>query len=453
MAGKKDKQSTDKRGLGSHLNEEPFVDIGDDEEQPSAVELFLRRMRDKFRLGKHFKMERFVLFFGLAVLMLLSSTGLAFKNYRADVTNLVSSQALLSENVRFSLSNQEMEPIGVYGDKERKDVMVLLRMADVKSMSLDANNYQLFIKGQSSKLKRSPKVSFSIFGTTGYVLIRFQDDKPLPKQVLAVTIRANEELSERTGSGEGYDKYDDSYSEFDQGLLFVNPGAELVTEVDSLALGETNPEKLYMSLVADAKDVEIREEVNTLTKSLNSLMLRSKEYTNRLIATGFIPPETPWFIDGDYVDEDGVFRPARDVSRAHVFDYYTKDIHDGYLNQIMKDPSEIDTYMNRTFEEFVSSSTINEEDEVESVNETELLKRKDGSSLALDKVSPDASSMSDVTTLETVRTLESTWSTYLDEKRRLQREVLRKFIVLDSDVRSQSTGYSINNQEDSVFLY
>jgi len=441
------------RGLNNNKGVEPDVEV---EEKTSKWRVRLSNIQRKLKLGQHYKMERFTILLGASITMLLLFTTLSFVNHRSDVANLASSQALFTEDFKFSLSNQRMHVEGVYGDKDRTDVMVLLRMVDAEGMSTDAKNYELFITGERDSLKYEPDVSLSFFGSTGYGIIRFQmkDGEPLPKQIMDITIRANTDLSGRQGSGTSGEKdsKDGSFANYDQGKLYVNPGAENVTVLENYKVGEEDPSKLYISLVADAKDKEIKEEIETTTSELGKLLNRTKEYANRLSTAGYTPPEEPWFIKGDYIDDDGVLRPAQDVMRAHVFDYHTQTIHEGYIRQVMRDFADFDKYMkNRAVVE--GDASIREEIRREQFARTESLQHEDGSALTLNMVSTGSSPSAHVSAKDSVEALETTWRTYVKTKVKLQRDLMRDLLVLDADVLSQPSSYSENRDKDAVTFY
>lgn len=410
-------------------------------------------LRDKLKLGPHHKMERFSIMIGITVSFLLLFTTLSFAANRSDVANLASSQAIYTESFNFSLSNQKMYVEGVYGNKDQTDVMVLLRMQDVTSMSADAKNYDLYITGEKKSISYTPKVSFSLFGSTGYGIIRFQDDEPLKKEILDVTIRANASLSSEDGTGTSGDKDDTdaSFSKYDQGKLYVNPGAENVKTLDWLKTGEEDPSKLYIALVAEAKDEEIHKEIEKQVKELNNLLNRSTEYTNRLVSSGYEEPSAPWFMKGDYVSEKGALVAAKNLSRAYELDYTTKTIRDGYINQVMKDVSEFDAYMKEHTND--TSADSRNEEQKEQVDSIKTLKYEDGSTLDLNEVSTGSSPSAQVAAKDSVESLQATWRSYVKTKGKLQRDLMRDLLILDADVQSQKSGFSTHTGKGAVTLY
>ncbi|MGX1195856.1 hypothetical protein [Metabacillus sp. SLBN-84] len=439
----------DMKGLKNHKAAESGKEGGAQEKRSLAGRL--GSLRDRLKLGPHHKMERFSIMLGSTLSVLLLFSVLSFVVNRADIAKSVSAQAIYTENFAFSLSDQKMYVEGVYGNKEKTDVMILLRMQSPETMSSDANNYELFITGETKSLSYKPRVSFSLFGSTGYAIIRFQHSETIPQEVADITIRANAALSEQAEPAPDKESADGSFGKYDQGKLFVNPGASDVKTLEGLDDGETEPTKLYTALVAETRDKEIREAIKTQTSELGKLLNREKEYTNRLVAAGYEPPKTPWFVEGDYVDDKGVFVAAQNLAGAHIFDYSTKTIRDGYIDQVMDDLSTFDAYMKKQSEQ----ETIRQKDpsKIEQVERVELLKGTDGAVLDLKNVATGTSPSAQVAAKGSVESLQSTWRTYLTVKNKLQRDLMRDLLILDADVQSQKSSYSVLTDEKSVQFY
>ncbi|WP_145142322.1 hypothetical protein [Paenibacillus sp. Y412MC10] len=435
-------------------NQDPeTVEVDSTDEVPLFERLI--RLRDRFKFGPHHRMERFTIMLSATVAFLLLFSGLSLAQDRSNVARQVSSQARYTESFTFSLSGQKMYVDGVFGDPDHTDVMVLLRLQDPKGMSVDASNYQLFITGLNKSLDSGPKTTFSMFGSTGYAVVRFQSDAPISKRILDVTIRANEQLTSQAGSKSSGDKSntDGSFAKYDQGRFYVNPGADNITILDWLAPGEKNPAKLYTALVAEAKDEQIREQLKTQTSEMNNLLKRAKEYTNRLVAAGYEAPKTPWFVEGDYIDENGGLVAAKNLAGAHLFDYSTKTIRDGYIKQVMGSLSEFDEYMKKKTESTNIATDDKNAARKEQVEQIDILKNEDGSTLDLRLVSTGTSPSAQVAAKDSTESLQQTWRSYLSIKQKVQRDLMRSLLVLDSDVLSQELGFSEQQNDKSVTYY
>ncbi|MGX1266750.1 hypothetical protein RKD55_004694 [Rossellomorea marisflavi] len=441
----------DMKGLKNNKHADTDTSV-EEQEKPTLGKRFIA-LRDKLKLGPHYKMERFTAMLGVTMSMLLLFTVLSFVTYRSDVAQSVSAKAVYTEDFNFSLSGQKVNVEGVYGNKDKTDVMILLKMQSPESMSTDASNYELFITGEKKSLSYEPDVTFSLFGSTGYGIIRFQDDQPIPKEIADITIRANAELSAKDGSGASGEKdsTDGSFGSHDQGKLYVNPGADDVVTVDGLKTGETEPTKLYTALVAEALDKDIRTEIEQKTEELGKLLNREKEYTNRLVSAGYEPPKTPWFVDGDYVNDDGTFVAAEDVAGAFTFNYSTNSIRDGYINQVMSDLSSFDAYMKEHSESELERKA--DKTKQEQVDRIATLKGDDGSVLDLNMVATGTSPSAQVAAKDSVESLQATWRTYLNTKSKLQKDLMRKLFILDADIQSQKSSYSVLSGKNAVTFY
>lgn len=435
------------RGLRNRKEKEP-------EETVEGISPWLARMtnlRDKLKLGAHHKMERFTVMMGATITALLVFTFFSFVSHSGDVRQNVSAQAIYTNSFSFSLSDQTMSVEGVFGNEDKTDVMVLLKMGSSENMSTNAENYELFITGEKKELSYEPKVSFSIFGSTGYAVIRFEHDEPIPKEIVDVTIRSNSELADASRPPSNSDSEDGSFSMFDQGKFYVNLGADGVEVIDGLTKSETDPTKLYTVLVAEEKDIEIHEEIETETKELGVLLNRMNEFSNRLTSAGYLPPPTPTFILGDYINDDGEFISANDVAGAYAFDYTESTIRNGYINQVMSDVSEYSQFMKEHKERTEAGNM--EVSGREQVERSSVLRLENGSEIEMNTIVTGISPSADVSAKGTVESLESTWRTYIRHKVKLQRDLMLQLLVLDADVQSQRTFYSEHTGDGVATFY
>lgn len=425
--------------------EEVVIPNKQEQEQESSFLKRLFELRDRLKLGPHHKMERFIVLVGSTSVFLLLFSIIGFFHYYNKQSDFRASQAYFNESFRFSLSGQSADVLGVYGDKNKQDVMVLFKFENPSEMSANAKNYELFITGEDGKLKYKPKVTFNLFGSTGYGMIRFQHNEPLRNEVLDVVIRSNSDitLDDNRGSREDYEG-DKSFSKYDQARLYVNVGAKNVKTLSSLSLNETDVKKLYTALVGDERDKEIRDEIRQSTDKLKKLLARADEYKDRLESLGFVPPEEPWFVKGDTIDEQGVFKPATYTAKAIQLDYWTKSIHDGYINQVISDISEYDKFMTALSEKEPT------DDAPENVVPIDEIQGKDGSVLRLDTVNTDSSTSVQVSAKEAVSSLMDIWGQYLSEKKRVQEDYMKQFVVLDMEVQVQPISFT---QYDAVTFW
>lgn len=419
----------------------------EDEDEPGFFEKF-KGLRDKLKLGPHHKMERFTIVAGASIAFLLLFAVMSFASHRSDVANLESSQASFTEAFDFSLSGQTGTVEGVYGDENNTDVMVLFSFDDPTAMSNNADNYELFITKQnrgSMNEETAPNVQMGIFGSTGHGVIRFSSKtgEPIKSELLNVVIRANTTLASGGGGAMETDGVvDESFDNFDQATLVINPGAVNVDVLDNIKPGEEDPRRLYTALVAEAEAEAVHEEIEATTSELATLLNRSEEYTGRLTSGGFIPPKTPSFIEGDKINDDGVLVSNNTVVQGHEFNYWSKSIWDGYLNQVINDFSQYEEYMHRHSDDYDNEEVANARAEMEDVQDPMMLKKEDGSEVILDNVETGTSSSTNVAAKEAVESLTATWREYLINKQALQQTHMGDLLVIDAEIQAQNGAYS-----------
>src|SRR5699024_1377449 len=108
---------------------------------------------------------------------------------------------------------------------------------------------------------------------------------------------------------------------------------------------ELDPVQLYYALIGRYDEDELFEQIDEKTKELKQLLAQHNEYANRITKFGYIAPEMPEYMNGDYVDEDGNFRPRTYVQGAHQIDYIGLRTTDGFVSQVVDDVSDFRGYM------------------------------------------------------------------------------------------------------------
>lgn len=432
-------------------NTEPETVEETDSDEKIGLGARLVKLRDRFKLGPHHKMERFTVMLSSTLVFLLLFTGISFAGHQSKVATQLSVQSVFTTDFAYSLSKQTGKVLGVYGDENRQDVMVLFQMADPSSMSADAANYEVFITGEKDPLAYKPDVSFALFGSTGYGMIRFQHDSGMANEVIDVIIRSKSSLTATSEVAEE-ELTDASFGKFDQAKIYVNPGADQINVFDAIEPGEDDPSRLYAALVAETKDAELRTKIAESTKTIGTAINQANEYSQRLVASGYEPPETPWFIEDDYVDDDGMYRPAKYLLGAHKVDYAENRLLDGYINQVADGLAGYDDYMTAHAIR-VDKAKDDDMTPPEDVPRITTIERDDGSMLDLDKVTTGKSPTNQVSAKDSLESLRGVWQTHLSAKRTIQMEMMLALLLLDADVLSQPSLYSEASGEKTVFFY
>lgn len=313
----------------------------------------------KLKLGPHHAIERFGVITGVftaAFAMLLVGTiASATANNRARLDET----ALYTTSFTTSRTGLPGSVDGVYTNEERTRALVLMRFGSsaAGSFSTDASNYQAFLTGSNEQLDTQALAttitgSIIVFGSTGYLGVVLDSDRPFEQQITSLTLRANSELVYKEDSGRKLreDLQDDgSFTEFDQWRLFLNPGASGTEEAASLNGERIDPAALYYELVIAEQEQEIRDRMDERLMEMRAVLNRIDEYNgemNRVNVDGvFIePPEVPVQVAGDAVTgepADGETESTLALEadwvdpRGYDFDWRSGSVEEGYLDAIM----------------------------------------------------------------------------------------------------------------------
>jgi len=405
-------------------------------------------LKFKFKLGQHHKMERFMLLGAMSVALLFTGViGSGVSHYRLQ-SEIQSTQRLYNEVFTFSLSQEKAELLEVYRNPDQTKAVVLFKLQNPQNVSLDVNNYEFFLTRYSDKSSYEPTVNFGLFGSTGYGFFEVSHDEPFPNEVIDVTVRSLANVTGQAYAGGSSDEIEDaSFSEYDQAKFYFNPGVDEIPVVEELD-GDMGGPELYRAFVAREAEADIKEKIKENTDQLSSLLTRATEYENRIRSAGYAPPKAPWFVEGDYINEEGHFVSNKDVHRSYPIDYANRTIDEGYLNQVIDNLSELTTYLASVR----TPSPEEREKELafeEKVLRVDTLTHENGDTLMVSEVRAGSSPASHVDVVDSLKVLESTWSEYLAVKRQLQIQRMEELLILDADVQSQAVNFSygISNDE------
>lgn len=462
--GSKGSRTVSGSKTGTKNKKETVVELSEEELAKQAVEnadseeeqkLYKKRQyQHKFKLGRHYTMERFIIMFislvGLLGLFFVASWG----RHTIAQNAQAGTQAKYTENIEFSLSGVRGSITDIYRDPDGKRAFVMIDVPNVSSLSLDSSNYEMFLTGFNSDLSQDPAVSLIIFGSSGEIALEFYDERGLSNEILHITLRNNSAITgAQELSDEDLAELDDaSFGRFDQTDIYVNVGAEDVTTLDVLDQ-ELDPVQLYYALVGRYAEDAIFERIDTATHELGQLLAEHNEYANRIAGFGFDAPEMPDYMTGDFIDENGHFRPRGLVQGAHEIDYVGKRITDGFVNQVVDEPGALRQYMSdKRAEGNLADSSVRGSETESSPRVTELV-RNDGFVLPVNDISTSDATPSELSARDAVNSLNTVWSNYLSTKRRLQIDLMRDLLVLDAGIRTQGNAYSTHSGEDFLTIY
>ncbi|MBD5585201.1 MAG: hypothetical protein HDQ88_08965, partial [Clostridia bacterium] len=138
------------------------------------------KLSERLFLDKHHTIERFGVLFGVlfvSLVIVFISTCFSQVDFNE---NLLLTQSKWSTEFTFSLSGATGSVVNVFRDDNNTKSFVLLKFDDLKDITVDPNEYEVFLTGADmnqnwQELKCSPKASVYMFGSTGYMGLYFVD--------------------------------------------------------------------------------------------------------------------------------------------------------------------------------------------------------------------------------------------------------------------------------------
>lgn len=426
--------------LGVRNRPEP---VHTEEEESLSFGEKMARMRDRFKLGPHHRMERFSL---LAIItasflsiFIITSGITAFTKYQ-KVGQL---SAVLTDSASYSISGATYQILGLYGSPEKGDVYTLLKTDDIDKLSTSSDKYNLFIRTSKSDSfdTKGLKASFVVFGSTGYAAVRLQASEPIQKQPINITIRSNADVT--IGEAEPTAEFaDESFKDYDQVSFDINPGAEGVTALEHVKPHQTDYTNFYLETITSPNDELTRDRYATLIKELRVNLNKQAEYEERIRSVGYVPPNRPRFIEGDKVSEDGLFEPSENVPFTVTIDTETKSLYDGYTKQVFE-PN--DTYS--SFEKRIRSNLADQKRNTllnEQSYEYDEIKTRDGKTVKMESFLESDVTLTNAeqTVVDSLQALTATQRAYVQLKREFQSDV--PFTFLRQEYVARSVGETVN---------
>lgn len=262
----------------------------------------------KLPLGSHHRMERFVFVMtSLLVVIGLCVTVSFVKNVENNKVTL-GTQALYTTKATTSLTNQQIEVLGVYSNADRTKVFVACRFDDVSTMPTDASDYRMYlsykqVSGNKMVMDYSTSGSWYVFGSTGVMGALFVNENGFTEQVLDLTVRADKTLSDTSSSSSSSSNAQTrpSDSEYDQFDILFNPAASEVETIDSLGDDTISSSKLYYDVIGADDEATIKKKLRSDLYTMQTALDLMTEYETRLNKQGIVAGERPDGIKGDSV--------------------------------------------------------------------------------------------------------------------------------------------------------
>ena len=273
------------------------------------------KTRDKFKLGPHHKMERFgvvTLVFFLCVAFVL---GGSFYQFREQSKINLNDQAIYTTTFRTSLSQTQGEVVGVYGNKDNTKVYVLMKFSDSSSVTLNADNYKVFISAYQARLKREPKGVFQVLGSTGYIGVELISNGGFDSQVMDMWLRIGDNIRKTKYEESELHKIDKSFNEYDQTRILLNPGAKGVKYAPVLDNNSATIADIYKAIVATDQENAIKQSLQDKINDMQVEYNTVDEYRRRLQSLNVRVPKMPAMIEGDS------FEVIKNENDANTLDY------------------------------------------------------------------------------------------------------------------------------------
>jgi len=311
----------------------------------------------RFGLDKHHVIERFGVLF-IVCLIFLMGTGISgFVQYEKLQHAALGNTAAYTGAFVTSMSHVPGTVEGVYTNNDKTRGFILLHYDDIRSVSIDANKYQVFVMGVDNnriyreELKSQMAGCIYLFGNTGYMGIYLMCSEGFANQITMLTVRANNQMANTV-----VPLTEESYNTIDQFNIYVNMGASGAGHLDFLESDDIlNVTSMYEEMVVRPAENRVENDLNEMLHGRVTYQAQFDEYTSRLQREGIVVPERPYAINGDEVridDETGLYYLDTDVVEAGAWDldWQHHSIADGYIDAEIGDMLPVDYFAQKAAE-------------------------------------------------------------------------------------------------------
>lgn len=420
----------------------------------------------RFKLDSHHAIERFGVFFAIFALtgaiVIAGSGAAAFK----AGNDALSHTALYNTEFTTSKTQLQGDVDGIYTNDAGDRALVMMHFPASAAISYNAADYQAFLLGTNENLQ-SETVStggiegtFHVFGSTGYIGVLLDADRPFDKQVLNLTIRANAELSydQQQSSGDDEVVGDATFDKYDQWRVTFNPGALGTTNIPALDAVSFDPARAYYDVVLKTEEQTTRDELDQQLLTMRSNLAQIESYTTDLQTTKvdglFLrPPSVPAAITGDQItgvsaaeaaDGDSTLALETDHVVPGGFDlaWRAGNVYDGYLDVLV--PSGLG------YVEFFADKREEGSDATSQQISDVAWILTDGSDLKNDYQASDVT-MRPLTNV--MNNLSQAYQDYGKTKSEYQSTLLFDLLRLDVQLRDVQANSTANSSEDFLTTY
>lgn len=416
-----------------------------------------QQTRDKFKLGPHHKMERFGVISLIFFLSFSIVLGGSFHAYREKTKTNLDGSVIYTDTFESSLTGISGKVAGVYGNKDGTKVYILLQLDDADDVTLNVNDYKVFISAFKDHLDKEPKGVFHVLGSTGYLGIELISNSGFDSQVMDVWVRIGRDISGSTVEESDLHKLDKSFTDNDQIRILINPGAKAVKYNSVFDNDKATIADIYKALVATQQEDDIKARLQQTSNDLQVQFNTIEEYRRRLQSLHVRIPKLPKMISGDSFEllknEDGSESKDYDFKAATIYpggmmlDWRNMSLmKDGYFKTIQPPVTDKESYyMSLTGESY---------DEADRAAMAEAGTSQDSEwQWAYDNgaaISEDSGITRDQEALDDITAYEDAISQYMTLKQQYQRDLHWELLLLEInsdnvDLNSQVNADNENN--------
>lgn len=444
----------------------------------SATEKF-KSVARVLKLDSHHAIERFGIIFTtmcvMAVMLLVSSGVSAISNNRAALD----SKVIYTSQFTTSRTQLEGSVPGVYVSPDRTRMLVMMHFRDSTKISTLADNYQAFMTGSSMNLQQEPLKGemtgqIVVFGSTGFLGMVVDSDRPFEQQILSLTMRANSELVYSKGDSRVRSdlRNDESFISNDQWRLYVNPGASGAQVAQSLSGRTLNPSAIFYELVTKPKEDEIRTQLDDTLGTMKASLSRIAEFEDALGRTPSVdgdflvnprvptPQQALLPISGDQVTGEPASTVTGEESEStmeletdwvgtdgFMFDWRSGSIQEGYLDDLVPQGQRYGEWMAGK----LASGRAQGDSGSNRFQSSKIEWTMTDGSLLKDHETARTPGMTDVLTLRT--NLANTYDEYWKQKKAYQVDLPVQLLNMELELRGLEQTVSINSTDKALLTY
>lgn len=407
---------------------------------------------ERFKLGKHYRMERFALLFGVfSALFVLVLVGCFISQVEHD-TRTLTDDAIYSTEFTSSRTGITGTVEGVFVSQDKTKSFVLGKFSDIKAISTNADNYQMFLTAVDSNLSPQtlnaiPAGSFYVFGSTGYFGAYLVNSEGFEPQILDLVVRCNAEYVQAGSQISASTETDGSFATYDQFRMYFNPGGAKATVAACLSGDKAPaPVDIYAECVVAPQELELREKIADDEAEMQRTLAKIEDLTDEARRAGLVVDTIPDLVKGDSFTKkdsgDGYVYECETVTPGgFYFDWESGNVTQGYLKDLLSGNDTVTTLLaKKTQEGRGNQKSIKSE-----------WRTTEG--ILVEDLNTGDTSGPYATYSATISNLENAWSSYISLKNTLQTSDLRELIVLESSLSNIDQTTTINIDDNVLLCY